>query len=65
MYINHSDKDSFVIYMCVKGSVEFIYGAEKSSVKINYGETLLIPSVLKEFTIISEATSELLEVYIK
>jgi mannose-6-phosphate isomerase len=63
--IDHSDKDSFVIYMCVKGSVEFIYGTEKSSVKINYGETLLIPSVLKEFTIISETTSELLEVYIK
>ena len=63
--LSHTGKDSFIIYMCVKGSVEFIYGTEKESLIVNYGETILIPSVLKEFTLISDYESELLEIYIK
>lgn len=63
--LSHTDKDSFVIYMCVKGAVEFIVGTEKVSLKVNYGETILIPSVLKEFTLVSDCESELLEIYIK
>ena len=60
--VNHSNKDSFVIYMCVKGSVCFTYENQKEDLKM--GETLLVPANLKEFTIASSVASELLEVYI-
>jgi mannose-6-phosphate isomerase len=60
---NHADKSSFVIYMCVKGNVRF-QGKEHSEV-LNIGETLLVPASLKQFDIVSEENSELLEVYIK
>ncbi len=62
--INHSDKDSFVIYMCVEGKVIFTYNSGET-VALNIGETILIPASLKVFTIFSENQSELLEVYIK
>ncbi len=61
--INHSDKDSFVIYMCVSGEVTFELGENKES--LIAGETLLVPAKLKEFSIKSVSESELLEVYIK
>ena len=62
--VNHQDKDSFVIYMCVSGEVVFNYGNQQS-VKLIEGETVLIPSTLKEFEIKSEVQSELLEIFIK
>jgi len=62
--IDHNDKDSFVIYMCVAGKVEFNYGNQQSE-KLSMGETLLIPASLKEFEIESNQNSELLEVFIK
>jgi len=61
--VNNSDKDSFVIYMCVKGEVEFVYKNQQE--KLSFGETLLVPACFKEFSIDSNETSELLEVYIK
>lgn len=62
--INNSDKDSFVIYMCVEGNVSFEYD-ENEMVNLSMGETLLVPACLKSFSINSENQSELLEVYIK
>lgn len=62
--VNHSDKDSFIIYMCVHGEVHFNYGSQQSE-KLIAGETVLIPASLKEFEIESEIQSELLEVFIK
>jgi mannose-6-phosphate isomerase len=61
--MNHSDKDSFVIYMCVSGSVNIEYGT-KNIMTLNYGETVLIPNSLKIFKIYAEKTTKLLEVYI-
>jgi len=61
--IDHSDKDSFVIYMCVKGKVDFYYGEDGVETLAN-GETLLMPAILKEFRISSKIDSELLEIYI-
>lgn len=61
--INHQEKDSFVIYMCVEGSVEFQY--ENQSEKLQTGETILVPACIKNIKISSEGKSELLEVYIK
>ena len=63
MKIDHTDKDSFVIYMCVKGSAEFLYNDGKTET-LSYGETILIPAILKKFNIFSTKDSELLEIYI-
>jgi mannose-6-phosphate isomerase len=62
-HINHDDKDSFVIYMCVKGNVLFEANEYKNELK--FGETLLLPASLKNIKIGSKEASELLEVYIK
>ena len=61
--INHQQKDSFVIYMCVGGNVTFQY--EDQIEELQLGETLLVPACLKEFNIIAKEKSKLLEVYIK
>jgi mannose-6-phosphate isomerase len=61
--INHNEKDSFVIYMCVAGNVEFKY--ENQIENLQMGETILIPNCIKNIVISSEEKSELLEVYIK
>ncbi len=61
--VNHTAKDSFVIYMCVKGAVLFQY--EDFSVSLKMGETLLVPASIKNIEIIANQESELLEVYIK
>lgn len=61
--IDNSTKDSFVIYMCVKGEVIFTY--DKEEMHISYGETILVPAVIEEFTIQTTTQSELLEVFIQ
>lgn len=59
VYLNHKDKDSFVIYLCVDGE------AGINDLELKQGETVLIPASLKELTIQSEKGAKLLEVYIK
>ena len=61
--INHQEKDSFVIYMCVEGNVTFQY--ENQTEKLKTGETILVPACIKNIKIIADEVSELLEVYIK
>lgn len=61
--LNHDDKDSFVIYMCVKGNVSF--QTENYQEMLSFGETLLLPASIKNATVFANETSELLEVYIK
>lgn len=61
--INHTDKDSFVIYMCVKGEVAFKYQNQQE--KLQQGESILVPASIKEFAIDATTNSELLEVYIR
>jgi len=62
--LNHRDKDSFIIYICVKGAVTIQYGKE-SKEKLKKGETVLMPASLKTFSFVPEETAELLEVYIR
>ncbi|MFT5249611.1 MAG: mannose-6-phosphate isomerase [bacterium] len=59
LLVDNSAKDSFVIYMCVKGEVTI----ENETIK--KGETVLIPASLHTITIKTDQYSELLEVYIK
>ncbi len=63
MKIDHADKDSFVIYMCVGGNVVFHYDDECEE-PLAKGETVLIPALLKKFRISSKEPSKLLEIYI-
>lgn len=55
--------DSFVIYICMKGSIEI--HSENNVENLKTGETILIPAVLKELEIVPLEESEILEVYIK
>ena len=62
--IDNTDKDSFVIYMCVKGEVDFkLEGSETE--KIRRGETILMPASLNQFTLDPINHTELLEIFIK
>jgi mannose-6-phosphate isomerase len=63
MILNHDSKDSFVIYMCVKGNVSF--QTENYQETLSFGETLLLPASIKNAVVNSDEDSELLEVYIK
>ncbi len=55
--------DSFVIYICVKGSFKIKYN--KNNIEtVNYGETILLPAVLKNISLIPQGKTKLLEVYI-
>ncbi len=62
--IDNSNKDSFIIYMCVKGEVSIVYAQGKVE-NINKGETILMPANFSKFEIKAIEYSELLEVYIK
>ncbi|MCA0132078.1 type I phosphomannose isomerase catalytic subunit [Winogradskyella alexanderae] len=53
--------DSFIIYICVKGKVKV--DSRQYSETISEGETILMPSCIKDFTLIS-TNAKLLEVYI-
>ncbi|CAL2104099.1 Mannose-6-phosphate isomerase [Tenacibaculum sp. 190130A14a] len=61
--VNHKDKDSFVIYMCVEGEVRFQYNNQEETVKV--GETIMLPACVKNVSLFATLKSKLLEVYIK
>ena len=61
--VDHSEKDSFVIYICVKGKAIFSYKNHREELKI--GETLLVPAIIKKVVIESIDDTEILEVYIQ
>ncbi len=61
--VNHADKDSFVIYMCVKGEVSFSYDNQLET--LSYGETILVPACIQNIDIVPATYSELLQVYIQ
>ncbi|WP_026914902.1 type I phosphomannose isomerase catalytic subunit [Christiangramia portivictoriae] len=58
---NHSDIDSFIIYICTEGSG--VISTTEKSLQIEKGETVLIPAINKKVSIHSNSC-ELLEVYI-
>lgn len=61
--VDHTAKDSFVIYMCVKGNVSF--STDEIQETLHFGETLLVPNSINHFTIEGVEDAELLEVYLK
>ena len=61
---DYSILDSFVVYMCVEGSLKISLdnGTEET---LRTGETVLIPAVTERVVLLPELTATLLEVYIK
>ncbi|MEN9907351.1 MAG: hypothetical protein RLZZ540_492 [Bacteroidota bacterium] len=59
---DYSGLDSFVIYICVDGSVEIL--CEKETYLLKVGETILFPASTKKVTINSSFESAVLEVYL-
>ena len=59
--VNNKDKDSFVVYMCIDG--EAVFSGYEFEECIKFGETVLMPSALKEFDIKTNNV-KLLEVFI-
>ena len=63
LVVDYNTLDSFVVYMCIKGSATIVQGGgEKTTIK--GGETVLIPADLRNFTIRPERASLFLEIYI-
>ena len=58
---DYSNLDSFVIYMCVEGSVEL--EIEKAFYSIKKGETILLPATLNQIKLATVNTPKIIEVY--
>ncbi len=56
--------DSFVIYMCVEGSVNIQY-TDNDQIILETGETILIPAVIKNTYLYPREKSKLLEIFIQ
>ncbi len=54
--------DSFVVYICIEG--EFSINWEENSEKVIKGETVLLPAMIKELTLVPAGEAKLLEVYV-
>ena len=61
---DYIELDSFVIYMCLEGNFTLVYDVDKT-VKVNKGETILVPAILKNLFLIPETEAEILEIYIR
>lgn len=57
-------KDTFVIYMCIKGNYRIVW--EDQSMEVRQGETIMVPALIENFTLEPQGAedSRLLEVYI-
>jgi len=60
---DYSKLDSFVIYMCLDGEFEINY-ADKETITVTKGESILIPAELKNLILKPKSKVEILEVYI-
>ena len=61
---DYNQLDSFVIYICLEGSVEIV--TESGTEKVTKGETILLPAVIESVTLQPQSSFvKLLEVYIE
>lgn len=58
------DLDSFVVYFCINGKIRIKTPGNKDEY-ISKGETVLIPAIIKNISLIPEIYSEIIEIYIK
>jgi len=59
---NYEELDSFVIYVCVEGSLNVKY--DEGTVALKMGECMLIPNELKQIQLLPHTDSKLLETYL-
>lgn len=60
---DYSNIDSFIVYMCLDGGFEVVCDG-RECVSVCVGETVLVPSCLKDIQLLAKATSKVLEIYI-
>ena len=60
---DYATLDSFVIYMCLDGDLDIRYAGE-SRTRLSRGDTILIPAVFKDLSLIPNQDSSLLEIYL-
>jgi mannose-6-phosphate isomerase len=60
---DYHDLDSFVIYMCLEGSLVLQYYGTEEEVA-DKGETMLLPAAIKEIRLIPQPYARILEVFI-
>lgn len=60
---DYSELDSFVILICVEGSCKLI-DDEKNEVTLQAGETVLLPAITQQVTIIPDGAVKFLETYV-
>jgi len=60
---SYLDFDSFVIYMCLEGSLTLLTNGCENTV-INMGETVLLPALIDEVNLIPNKKAKILEIYI-
>lgn len=60
---DYSELDSFVIYICVEGSCK-ITDDQQNEITLKAGETVLLPAVTQEVTIVPDGAVKLLETYV-
>jgi len=60
---NHTGLDSFVIYICLKGTA-ILQDEYKNKLTVQQGQTVLIPAMIRNLTITPESPTKLLETYL-
>lgn len=60
---DYSERDSFIIYVCIEGAFELQYSGGKMGIKM--GETVLIPAMMEDIIINPKPETKILEVFIK
>jgi mannose-6-phosphate isomerase len=59
---DHSELDSFVIYVCMEGALSMKYG--KGVIEITKGDAVLVPANIDEITMVPKGEFKMLESYI-
>jgi len=62
--IDNSNKDSFVIYMCVGGQGVKLK-SDNFEEYLGFGESILVPAAIKNFDLFPISKSKILEIYLK
>ncbi|MDL2299290.1 class I mannose-6-phosphate isomerase [Bacteroides sp. OttesenSCG-928-E20] len=60
---DYSELDSFVIFICVEGECTLI-DDQKNEIKLRAGETVLVPAITQDLTIVPNERVKLLETYV-
>lgn len=60
---DYSELDSFVILICMEGSCKLIDN-EKNEISLRAGETVLLPAIVQDVTIIPDGAVKFLETYV-